>query len=207
MTAKEFKNVVEFMSSKWNEKRAAEIFGEGLGRHFWKKWRDACEEVAPRYCGADYATMQLFCNFSQPSLQKLIDYVEDYYSKKYMKDSDKKKEFNALLEKYKGSKIDCTPENLLIVMQYLNSQNWGSWDLPPMSQGYNASQYNCGRGEIATTIVLDEGVKDYTGKTVKKLQFGAPRGYLSKYESIRNLVNMLNLYGPKTDAGTEAGNK
>lgn len=123
-----------------------------------------------------------------------------------MKDSDKEKEFNALLEKYKGRKIDCTPENLLIVMQYLNSQNWGSWDLPPMSQGYNASQYNCGRGEIATTIVLDEGVRDYTGKTVKKLQYGAPRGYLTKYESIRNLVNMLNLYGPKTGAETKADN-
>lgn len=207
MTAKELRKVTMFMAFDWDKKIAIDIFGKNLGERFWKIWYNAYKSVTPRYCGADYATVQLFWGFYESELRTLINYVKGYYSKKYMENNDIEKEFNALLEKYKGRKIDCTPENLLIVMRYLNSQNWGSWDLPPMSQGYKASQYDDGRGEIATTIVLDEGVKDYTGKIVKRLQYGASRGHLSKYENIIHLVNMLNLYGPKTDAKTEAGNK
>lgn len=207
MTAKEFREVTLFMALDWDKKIAIDIFGENLGERFWKRWYNAYKAVTPRYCGADYATAQLFWGFCESELRTLINYVKGYYSIKYMKDSNEEKEFNALLERYKGRQIDCTPENLLIVMRYLNSQNWGSWDLPSMSQGYKASQYDYGRGEIATTIVLDEGVKDYMGRMVKRLQYGASRGHLSKYENIRHLVSMLNLYGSKTGTEMKAGNK
>ena len=56
----------------------------------------------------------------------------------------------------KLSKLDVIPatvENIKIVLTHLNEQNWGAWDLPRLSIGYSAHQYDCD-GKIASTIKL-----------------------------------------------------
>lgn len=89
---------------------------------------------------------------------------------------EKRREFQELKSKFKV--IPSTRENLRTVMAYLTTVNWGSWDLPSMTVGYRAHQYNCD-GETAVTFQLNRPVD---GKT--KYQYGAPRGYLNKYHWI-----------------------
>ena len=79
--------------------------------------------------------------------------------------------------------IACTAENLRKVMAFLNSQIWGSWELPAMSIGYAAHQHDCD-GHLVTTVALDEAI-DYRGEMVSKFKFGnAGRGHLEAFTSL-----------------------
>lgn len=76
--------------------------------------------------------------------------------------------------------IPSTVENIAIVLRYLNTKNWGGWELPKMSIGYTCSQYDCD-GKQASAMKLDKKIDDgYDGKS-DKFVIGAPRGYLNKY--------------------------
>ena len=69
-----------------------------------------------------------------------------------------------------------------IVLRYLNTINWGGWELPKMTIGYICNQYDC-EGKIATTMKLDESIKLYEddNETGYMFQVGAPVGHLTKY--------------------------
>ena len=90
-----------------------------------------------------------------------------------------------MLEKYEGKAIDTTAENLRILMRYLQTINWGVWELPRLTQGYSANQYDCD-GKTAVTITLDQGIES-DGKIIRKLQYGAPIRYLPKYAPVVRL--------------------
>ena len=75
MKAKEFKKVILFMANRWDKKTAIEIFGEGMGMHFWGYWEFECDTNSP-----DYATMRLFYKFDEDYLQILLDYIDEHYN-------------------------------------------------------------------------------------------------------------------------------
>lgn len=80
--------------------------------------------------------------------------------------------------------IPTTVENVRLLLNWLNGQNWGGWKLPPMTIGYSAAQHDCD-GSIATTIKLDSGISDENGlENETQFVVGAPRGYLNKYQRI-----------------------
>ena len=82
-------------------------------------------------------------------------------------------------EAYKnGTTIEATIDNIKSLLRYLNSENWGTWQLPKMSVGYSCNQYGCD-GKTATTIILDEPVDGNT-----RYVFGAPVGHLNGYTRI-----------------------
>lgn len=79
--------------------------------------------------------------------------------------------------------IPTTLENLSLVLNFLNEQNWGTWNLPAMSIAYSANQYDCD-GSTATTITLDVPIL-VDGEKIKKFKTGGRRGHLDKYYSVR----------------------
>ena len=93
----------------------------------------------------------------------------------------------SIIKAYKElEKLDIIPttiENISIILQYLNMQNWGTWKLPKMEIGYSCHQYDCG-GKLAATMILDRPI-NYDGVMVSRFEVGAPRGYLTKYQKIR----------------------
>ena len=74
-----------------------------------------------------------------------------------------------------GDTIEATYDNIVKVLRYLNSKNWGTWKLPKMSIGYRCNQYDCD-GRQATTMILDKEVEGSS-----RYCYGAPRRYLDKY--------------------------
>ena len=98
------------------------------------------------------------------------------------KNTEIEKEYKDLLYTY-GGVIPTTVDNLKIVLRYLNTKNWGGWELPKMTIGYSASQYDC-EGKQATAIKLEQAIDDgYDGKS-SRFCVGAPRGHLNKYTRI-----------------------
>lgn len=79
--------------------------------------------------------------------------------------------------------IPSTIENVKLVLQHLNSQNWGSWSLPKMSIGYSANQFDC-EGKIASTMKLDKGISNEFITNEKMFKIGGKRGHLNKYQSL-----------------------
>ena len=105
------------------------------------------------------------------------------------RNAELKGQVEALLDS-NGGVIPSTPENVATVLHYLNTMNWGGWDLPAMSIGYTANQYDCD-GHQATTMTLDEPINmaEYYGMDddtclVSKFQTGAPHGHLTKYHRL-----------------------
>lgn len=102
--------------------------------------------------------------------------------------------YNAMLAIYgmvigdidKSIKIDATSYNLYVLMRYLRTIPLSQWQLPTLSQGYTANQYDC-EGKIAVTITLSEGLLSDDQKIIKKLQYGAPMGHLTNYTNIGRL--------------------
>lgn len=74
-------------------------------------------------------------------------------------------------------------ENIRVLLHYLSTMNWGLWDLPQMTIGYSANQYDCG-GRIAVAIKLDEKIELPLGGKSDKFSFGNGRGYLNNYTRI-----------------------
>lgn len=85
-----------------------------------------------------------------------------------------------------GTVMESTIENIGKVLNFLNQQNWGGWDLPKMSIGYKCAQYDCD-GKRATTMTLNYGVtdEDFGCENETRFVVGNPRGHLNKYRSIR----------------------
>lgn len=104
------------------------------------------------------------------------------------------KAYNEMLSNYgmsignidKSVKIEATVENLYTLMRYMRIIPCGQWQLPTLSQGSSFNQYDCD-GKTAVTIILNDGIKTEEGKIVKKLQYGAPFGHLTKYTNIGRL--------------------
>lgn len=78
--------------------------------------------------------------------------------------------------------IPATVDNIRILLTHLNKSNWGTWNLPSLSIGYSANQFDCD-GVSAATIVLDKAI-DFEGKMIDKFKVGGKRGYLVKYQSL-----------------------
>ena len=78
-----------------------------------------------------------------------------------------------------GLPIQTTYDNIGTVLRYLNTTNWGGWDLPAMTIGYRCNQYDCD-GKQASTMILDKPIEVY-GEMVDKFVVGAPHGHLTKY--------------------------
>lgn len=102
----------------------------------------------------------------------------------------KREQRNALIaDEYNALKADGVIEvnasNLRTVLRYLNTCNWGSWTLPPLSISYSAHQYDCD-GVSATTITLDTPISDeefgFENKTMFKT--GGKRGHLNNYTAL-----------------------
>lgn len=81
-------------------------------------------------------------------------------------------------------KIETTPQNIEIVLRYLNTQNWGMWKLPKMSIGYKVNQYQISDIQTATTMRLDEPI-NFDGKKTSKFVVGAPVTHLANYTHLR----------------------
>lgn len=79
----------------------------------------------------------------------------------------------------KGLPVLSTYENICIVLRFLNTKNWGGWELPQMTIGYRCNQYDCD-GKQASTMILDEPIEVY-GEKVSHFVTGAPLGHLMKY--------------------------
>lgn len=76
--------------------------------------------------------------------------------------------------------IETTPENIEIVLRFLNTKNWGLWSLPKMTIPYHVNQYQINATQTATTMVIDNPV-DYEGKKIAKFVVGARVSHLSSY--------------------------
>ncbi|MED9961734.1 MAG: hypothetical protein U0J38_01125 [Bacteroidales bacterium] len=102
--------------------------------------------------------------------------------KEIEKAKQRKADYEALLERSVNGVIETTYENIGIVLRYLNTINWGGWDLPKMTIGYSCNQYDCD-GKTATTMKLDKAIKLYEDEdeTESMFQVGAPFGHLTKY--------------------------
>lgn len=83
-----------------------------------------------------------------------------------------------------GGVLESNFANIYLLLEYLNTQNWGGWELPKMTIGYSCAQYDCD-GKQATTIKLDEPI-EYDGKFLSKFEVGAPLRHLTKYKKIRD---------------------
>ena len=83
---------------------------------------------------------------------------------------------------FSGEVTETNEETVGALLRYLNTMNWGGWNLPRMTIGYACHQYDCD-GKIATTIKLDKPivVNDEPGTM---FQVGAPHGHLMKYRRI-----------------------
>lgn len=92
-------------------------------------------------------------------------------------------DFRVLENEIKEGKVfDANIENIRRILLYLNSMNWGAWQLPKMSIGYSAHQYDCD-GQQASTITLDKPI-DYYGEKVSKFKVGGGRLHLTKYKFV-----------------------
>ncbi|MFA5689911.1 MAG: hypothetical protein WC959_12360 [Kiritimatiellales bacterium] len=78
--------------------------------------------------------------------------------------------------------IPTTIENLSLVLEHLNTQNWGTWNLPQMTIGYSAHQYDCD-GKQISTITLDRPI-EFCGRMETRFKSGSKRGHLEKYNCI-----------------------
>lgn len=81
-----------------------------------------------------------------------------------------------------GATVESTPHNIYVLLSYLNTQNWGTWNLPKMTIGYKCNQYDCD-GKQVTTIILDKPIL-YKGEMLSHFQVGAPRGHLTQYAKL-----------------------
>lgn len=99
-------------------------------------------------------------------------------------------EYNTLLTSSPNG-IETNIHNLYIVAAYLATANWGAWELPRMTIGYSAHQYDCD-GHIAVTFQLDEPI-EYRGTPTTKLVFNAPLVHLTSYQHF----GMLGFKVPK----------
>ena len=88
--------------------------------------------------------------------------------------------YNDLLTNSENGIIPTTYENIGIVLRYLNTRNWGGWDLPKMTIPYSCNQYDCD-GKQASTMILAEPIEVYDGEMATRFQVGAPHGHLIKY--------------------------
>ena len=104
------------------------------------------------------------------------------------RDRQRKEAFEQLLTDNNGV-IPTTFDNIGVVLRYLNTMNWGGWELPKMTVGYRCNQFDCD-GKMASTMTLDEPIdivpmderdEGYLPQMVSRFQVGAPRGYLLKY--------------------------
>lgn len=91
-----------------------------------------------------------------------------------------KHNYEALLATSQDGVIPTTYENIGIVLRYLNTLNWGAWELPKMSIGYSCHQYDCD-GRTASTMKLDKAIEIYEGEKESMFQVGAPHGHLTRY--------------------------
>jgi len=92
-------------------------------------------------------------------------------------------DFRVLENEIKEGKVfDANLENIRRILLYLNSMNWGVWQLPKMTCGYSAHQYDCD-GHQASTITLDKPI-DYYGEKVSKFKVGGGRLHLTKYKFV-----------------------
>ena len=78
---------------------------------------------------------------------------------------------------------EATVENVTILLRYLNSINWGAWELPKMTIGYTCNQYDCD-GRQATTITLDKPIK-YGDEMLRKFVVGGGPRHLVHYTQLR----------------------
>lgn len=79
--------------------------------------------------------------------------------------------------------VETNAKTVYALLRYLNTQNWGLWNLPKMSIGYACHQYDCD-GKTATTIKLDQPIS-VGGEMGTQFEYGAPHGHLNKYRPIR----------------------
>ena len=127
----------------------------------------------------------------QAQRQYAIDHRGEILAAQRRREAEKQRErearYQALYDELLASAhegiIEATYENISIVLAFLNTCNFGSWNLPKMIIGGVFRQYDCD-GKQATTLTLDRAI-DVDGEKVSKFVFGAPRGYLNKYYTCR----------------------
>lgn len=94
-------------------------------------------------------------------------------------------EFLSIERKIKeGEVFESNLENIFKILRYLNSMNWGVWELPKMTIGYKANQYD-DNGKNVTTITLDKPIR-YHDEMTNKFKSGGSRHILPQYHVIRS---------------------
>ena len=127
-------------------------------------------------------------------IEDIVQYVHDLnVEKKAIRDAASAQRMNQTLKEAEMAKeayeaafnqdvTESSPENIYILLRYLNTINWGIWRLPKMTIGYACHQYNCD-GKTATSIKLDTPIT-YWDKPESMFVYGNPRGFLEKYSKI-----------------------
>ena len=135
---------------------------------------DIDSEVAERGAIEAYT---IFCDFCK----------KKHEAKKIQNEKEKQDleaDFRTLENEIKEGKVfEANVNNLSRILKYLNSMNLGVWQLPKMSVGYSAHQYD-NEGRNVTTITLDDPI-NYFGEMVSKFKVGGSRSFLPKYRVIR----------------------
>lgn len=101
---------------------------------------------------------------------------------KRLRSENEKKHAEEIAALLKMAVIPTTIENLSLVLEHLNTQNWGTWNLPQMTIGYSAHQYDCD-GKQISTITLDRPI-EFCGRMETRFKSGSKRGHLEKYNRI-----------------------
>jgi hypothetical protein len=125
-------------------------------------------------------------NFSPDEL-KMIEDNEQYIFGQMAKNKEiDARHINEEQELLKNQPIETTVDNLILVMRHLLRSNWGSWELPEMTIGYRAAQYDCD-GVTAITVCLDEPISDeeHLVENETMFSYGNPNRYLKKYRRLR----------------------
>lgn len=99
------------------------------------------------------------------------------------RDAEREAQAKAEYERlFSGEVTETNEETVGALLRYLNTMNWGGWNLPKMTIGYACHQYDCD-GKTATTIKLDAPI-NVGGEMGTMFEYGAPFGHLTKYRRV-----------------------
>lgn len=129
------------------------------------------------------------CQQTEKSAKEIADeLLAEKEAKKVVNANRVAEEKEEIVKAYEGliakGTIETTPQNIEVVLRFLNTKNWGAWKLPKMSIGYKANQYQINDTQIATTMDLDRPI-NFEGKKTCKFVVGAPVSQLANYEHLR----------------------
>lgn len=137
--------------------------------------------LSPEFVSIDEAVAFLKKERAAHNASKKINQAEN----RELREESNREQAAAWSELQQLEVIPATVQNIRTVLIELNSHNWGTWQLPKLSIGYSAHQYDC-EGVKATTITLDKPIFDRNHGVAneRKFKVGGKPGHLINYHSL-----------------------